>query len=405
MFKRAHSDGAALPRKRTRSTTISSTGSSRAPARVTGDNVSIGTTNWIRLVRENKLLVDKTHLLLDIMKLRSSDIIFRPRRFGKTMFLNMAYDFLNVAETEEELAERKRIFEEMSVHKVDPTFVDKHCGKYPVIYLNLKDVRPVTLDQFRSKIARAISMVTDKWEHVISNTLRTSLNRIRGRLNRKIDNMHNSIDDSVMIPAELVDYLSEYYNAECIVLVDEFDAPVINAPNEIREEVRGYMCDLLSPLAKDNKKVRKFIMAGIDPVNFNTLESGLNNCEPYPLHKHSDRSREKASPYQFAFGFTEEEVNTLIDNVADKLGLVEGQADQLKRVARKWYNGYYACRGVRLYNPWSIMSYIRYISESKENCLKTVESGSASRYWLSTGDKTILARYFNMAGGTKELMP
>ncbi|KAJ1677271.1 hypothetical protein EV182_006513, partial [Spiromyces aspiralis] len=286
--KRAQSDGAALARKRTRSSTISSTGSNRVPARITGDIVDVGPNDWSKFVQKNKLLVDKTDLLLEVMKYDSSDIIFRPRRFGKTMFLNMAHDFLNVAETEEELAERKRIFEEMSVHSADPTFVDEHCGKYPVIYLNLKDVRPTTLDQFRSKIARAISMVTDKWEHVISNTLRTSLNRIRGRLNRKIDNMHNSIDDSVMIPAELVDYLSEYYNAECIVLVDEFDAPVINAPEGIREEVRGYMRDLLSPVAKDNKKVRKFIMAGIDPVNFNTLESGLNNCEPYPLHKHSD---------------------------------------------------------------------------------------------------------------------
>ncbi|KAJ1674551.1 hypothetical protein EV182_003053 [Spiromyces aspiralis] len=248
-------------------------------------------------------------------------------------------------------------------------------------------------------------MVIKAWEHAISDTSKAGLNFTRSRLNQMMNNMNSSIDDSVAIPAELVDYLSAYCNAQCIVLVDEFDAPVISAPEGIREEVRGYMRNLLSPVAKDNDHVRKFIMAGIDPVNFNTLGSGLNNCEPYPLHEHSDRSRESASSYQFAFGFTEEEVNTLIDKVADKLGLLEWQADQLKRVARKWYNGYYACKGVRLYNPWSIMSYIRYISESKGNCLKTVESGSASRYWLSTGDKTILARYFNMAGGTKELMP
>ncbi|KAJ1674582.1 hypothetical protein EV182_002981 [Spiromyces aspiralis] len=66
------SDDAALPNNRLRSTTTSSTGSNRAPARVTGDVVSVGTTDWIRLVRDNKHLVDKTDLLLDIMKYDSS---------------------------------------------------------------------------------------------------------------------------------------------------------------------------------------------------------------------------------------------------------------------------------------------------------------------------------------------
>ncbi|KAJ1680279.1 hypothetical protein EV182_000297, partial [Spiromyces aspiralis] len=382
MSKRVHpdDDAAPLPNKRPRSSTISSTGSNRAPARVTGDVVSVDTTNWIGLVRENKLLVDKTHLLLDVMDDSNSDVIFRSRCFGKTIFLNMAHDFFNVAETEEELAERKRIFEEMNIHKVDPTFVDKHCGKYPVIHLNLQDVRPVTLDNLRHSMEEAVSTAIDEWGHAISDTSKTKLNLIRDKLNRKIDNMHSSIDDS-------------------------FDVPVVSAPEGIREEVKRYMCELLSPLAKDNKNVCKFIMVGIDPVNLNTFGLGMDRCIQYPLHEGSDRPREGASSYQFAFGFTEEEVGALIDNVADKMGLAEGQADQLRRVARKWYGGYHACEGVRLYNPWSIMNYIRHIARSKENCLEAVESGSVSRYWLATDDKASLARNFRRAGGIEKLMP
>ncbi|KAJ1675076.1 hypothetical protein EV182_001984 [Spiromyces aspiralis] len=375
-------------RKRRRCTASSTTGSNGASARVTGDVVSVGTNNWITFVRDNKLLVDKTKLLLHVMDDYGSDVIFRPPRFGKTMFLSMAHDFLNVARTDEELAERKRIFKGMSVHSADPTFVDKHCGKYPVIYINLK-----------------VAAIIDAWEHAISDTSNTRLNRIRDRINRKIDNMRNSIFDSVTIPTELVAYLSRYYNAKCIVLVDEFDVPVTSAPEGIREEVKDYMLDLLSPLGKDNKKVRRFIMVGIDPVSFNTFGSGLNNCIWYPLHKDSDCSREGASSYQFAFGFTEEEVGALVDRVADKMGLVEGQADRLRRVARKWYGGYHACRGVRLYNPWSVMSYIEDITKSREACLEAAESGRASRYWLATDDKAALARAFDMADGTRFLLP
>ncbi|KAJ1668995.1 hypothetical protein EV182_008961, partial [Spiromyces aspiralis] len=95
MSKRAHSDGAALPSKQLRSSTTSSTGSNRAPAHVTGDKITIGTDNWIKLVRDNRLLVDKLDLLLHIMDDSSSDVILRPRRFGKSTFLNMIHNFLN----------------------------------------------------------------------------------------------------------------------------------------------------------------------------------------------------------------------------------------------------------------------------------------------------------------------
>ncbi|KAJ1674456.1 hypothetical protein EV182_003235, partial [Spiromyces aspiralis] len=274
MFKRAQSDGAALPRKRPRSSTVSSTGSNRAPARITGDVVSIGKNDWITFVRDKKLLVDKTDLLLHVMKDDSSDIIFRSRRFGKTMALKMIRDFLNVAGTDKELAERKLTFEEMNVHKVDPTFIKKHCGKYPVIYLSLKGVRPITLDDFQDSMARAMSAVTDELYHVISDTSKTELNDIRDRLNQMKRKMYDNLNASIAIPEELVKYLSKYHNAKCIVLVDEFDAPVISAPEGIREEVKHYMRKLLSPLAKDNDNVRKFIMAGIDPVNLNTFGSG-----------------------------------------------------------------------------------------------------------------------------------
>ncbi|KAJ1674468.1 hypothetical protein EV182_003212 [Spiromyces aspiralis] len=142
-------------------------------------------------------------------------------------------------------------------------------------------------------------------------------------------------------------------------------------------------------------------MVGIDPVNLGSSGGKINNCTWHPLYKHSDRSREDASLYQFAFGFTEEEVGALIGRVADKMGLVEGQADKLRGVARKWYGGYYACKGVPLYNPWSIMSYIKDITKSRETCLEAVESGSVSRYWLSTGHTMALAKFFRKAGGIR----
>ncbi|KAJ1674672.1 hypothetical protein EV182_002803, partial [Spiromyces aspiralis] len=380
MSKCAPSDGgAALP-------------SNRTPARVTGDIVDVDTNDWIRLVRENKLLVDKTDLLLDVMKRDSSDIIFRPPCFGKTLFLRMAHDFLNVAGTGEELAERKRIFKEMNIHKINPTFVDKYCGRYPVIYLSLKDVRPVTLDDFRDSMEEAVSTAIDAWEDAISDTSKAELNLTRGRLNQMKSNMRNSIDDSVMIPKILVNYLSRYYKAKCIVLVDEFDAPVTNAPEGTREEVKRYMCDLLSPLANDNDNdnVRKFIMVGIDPVNLNAFGSGLNNCEQYPLHEGVGCSAQDASAYQFAFGFAEDEVRALIERAVARLELDTDHVDKLMTIVRTWYNGYHTCKDVRLYNPWSVMSYLQRITTSRDECTRMIAEGSAEWHWSDTDDKSFI---------------
>ncbi|KAJ1674730.1 hypothetical protein EV182_002683, partial [Spiromyces aspiralis] len=307
MPKRAHSDGAvALPRKQPRSSTVSSTGSNRAPAHVTGDIVDVGTNNWIRIVRDNRLLVDKTHLLLHVMKYGSPDVILRPRRFGKTMFLNMAHDFLNVTRPDKELAERKRIFKEMNIHKVDPTFVDKHCGRYPVVHLDLKVV----------DMASVISTAIAKWHHAISDTSKAELNDSRNRLKQMKYSMDDCVDDGIAILSELVDYLSEYYNTQCIVLVDSFDAPIMEAYDRTRDRVKRYMRRLLSPLAKDNTRVRKFIMVGTSPVNLDTFGPGMNNCRRYPLHEHCDRSREDAFLYQTSFGFTKEEVEALLDKAA-----------------------------------------------------------------------------------------
>ncbi|KAJ1679498.1 hypothetical protein EV182_001924 [Spiromyces aspiralis] len=302
----------------------------------------------------------------------------------------MIRDFLNFAGTDEELAERKRIFKAMNIHKVDPTFVDEHCGRYPAIHLSLKDVRPVTLDKFRHSMEQAVSTVIDEWEHVISDTSRTGLNHIRDQLNRKIDNMHNSIDDSVMMPAELVDYLSRYYNAECIVLVDEFDTPVMKAAENIREEIKHYMRKLLSPLAKGNNNVRKFIMVGIDPANLNIFGSGMNNCIWYPLHEGVGCSAQDASAYQFAFGFAEDEVRALIERAVARLQLGTDYVDKLMTIVRTWYNGYHACKGVRLYNPWSVMSYLQETTTSCDECMKMIAEGSAEWYWNDTNNRSFI---------------
>ncbi|KAJ1678970.1 hypothetical protein EV182_002990, partial [Spiromyces aspiralis] len=385
MPKRARSDGAAgLPNRRPRSSTVNSTGSNRASARVTGNIIDVGINDWSEFVRGKMLLVDKTHLLLDIMDDSNSDIIFRPRRFGKTMFLNMAYDFLNIAENEEELEEKMLTFKEMNIHKVDSTFIDEHCCRYPVIYLSLKDVRPATLDDFRDLMAEAVSTAIDEWMDAISDTSKLRLNFTRGRLNQKINNMNNSINDIVAIPKELVKYLSIYYNEKCIVLVDEFDTPVTSAPKEIREEVKRLMINLLSPLAKDNKKVRKFIMVGIDPINLNTLGSGLNNCSRYPLHEGVGRSAQDVSAYQFAFGFTEDEVWALVEKAVARLQLGTDHADKMMTIVRTWYNGYYACKDVRLYNPWSVMSHLKKTTTSRDECTRMIAQGSADWHWNDT---------------------
>ncbi|KAJ1670233.1 hypothetical protein EV182_008336, partial [Spiromyces aspiralis] len=140
-------------------------------------------------------------------------------------------------------------------------------------------------------------------------------------------------------------------------------------------------------------------MVGVNPINLAELGSSLNNVTPLPLHYASQESYTdnplelRVMLYQVTFGFTEGEVRRLIATrvFPDKEAMVEVAL----KVARDWYDGYYVFKNLRIYNPWSVMQFIKLLTLGKACSNEAEVLAKAQPYWIDTGGTELLTEMYN----------
>ncbi|KAJ1678587.1 hypothetical protein EV182_003750, partial [Spiromyces aspiralis] len=322
-------------------------------ARVTGSKIIIGLSSWPESIKDKWLLVDKSFILPRVIEDDDPILVARPCSFGKTMFLSMAEDFFGVPRNET-LEDKQARYRDMMVGAI-PGFIDEHCGRYPVIRLDLKANRllwrfPETQE----------GLDASKW----------GLLSLKERLNREWPYMKTDITTCTGILKSLVEFFNAYHGRKCILLIDEFDAPILAANEDNRGTIEKHIRDMLAPVVKTTEGLlSRCVMVSVNPINLGDLDSGLNNFTVLSLHYASMKSypkdilMHKDLPYQVAFGFTEDEVRKLIatrvfpDN--------EAMVDVALNVARDWYGGYYVFKNFCIYNPWSVMKFIKALTEGK----------------------------------------
>ncbi|KAJ1674100.1 hypothetical protein EV182_003967, partial [Spiromyces aspiralis] len=228
------------------------------------------------------------------------------------------------------------------------------------------------------------------------------LSDLKESLDERRTLMKTDITDCTMLLMSLVEFLNAYHRKECILLVDEFDAPILDASEDIRDAVRKHIRLMLAPLVKSgtaDKLLSRCIMVGINPVSLSELGSGLNNVKPLLLHSMSNKSytgdplKLEDMPYQIAFGFTEDEVRKLIATrvFPDNEAMVDIALD----VARRWYDGYYVFKNFRIYNPWSVMRFIESLTQGKACSNEAEVLANAQPYWINTGTTAPLTKMYN----------
>ncbi|KAJ1675906.1 hypothetical protein EV182_000352, partial [Spiromyces aspiralis] len=397
-------------------------------ARVTGSEVETGFSSWPESIKENLLLVDKSFILRRIILDKSPILLTRPRRFGKTMCLTMSEDFFGVPRGET-LKKKQARYRKMDIG-ADPKFIKKHCGQYPVIKLDLKasDALPpwhiadllrrfpeidedvgkkVEKDEADKKAKKKAKNEVGKKDDEEVDEKTEAANRIRllsdlkESLDEKRTLMKTKVNSCTMLLKSLVQFLNAYYRKECILLIDEFDAPILAASKDNRDTIRRHMRNMLSPVVKPGTErlLSKFLMVGVNPINLAELGSSLNNVKTLSLHSASQESYTDNllevgnMPYQVAFGFTEDEVRRLIatrvfpDN--------EAMVDVALNVARSWYDGYYVFKNYRIYNPWSVMNFIESLVNSKTCSNEAEVLAKAQPYWIDTGGTELLTDMYN----------
>ena len=317
--------------------------------------VPVGIEDFERIVREDYYYVDKTLLIEELLINRAPVTLFtRPRRFGKTLNMSMLKCFFDVKNKEE----NKKLFENLKIYNSE--YMSEQ-GKYPVIFISLKDLKGDTWEKCFENLKKTMYKIFNKYEFV-----REKLNIVEKREFDKIWEMRDSEESFKTSLLDLSNYLNKYYGEKVIILIDEYDAPIINAFDKgYYNEAINFFQTFYSSALKTNNSLKYGVLTGITRIIKEGIFSGLNN-----LYVNTILSKD----YSEYFGLLESEVIEMLEYFDMKYKIEE---------VREWYDGYIFGES-EVYNPWSIVNYVR------EKEIKA--------YWANVSGNTLLENMLDHTG-------
>ena len=316
--------------------------------------VPVGIEDFERIINEDYYYVDKTLLIEKLLINRAPVTLFtRPRRFGKTLNMSMLKYFFDVKNKEE----NKKLFENL---KVSNSEYMSEQGKYPVIFVSLKDLKADTWEECLKRLKLFIFDLYAEFEYI-----REKMNEWDKRKFEKV--LYEKEDaDYIMSLKFLSDSLYKYYGEKVIILIDEYDAPIINAFDKgYYNEAINFFQTFYSSALKTNNSLKYGVLTGITRIIKEGIFSGLNNLKVDTI------LNKKYSEY---FGLLESEVIEMLDYFGMKYKIEE---------VKEWYNGYLFGES-EVYNPWSIVNYI--------------DNGEIKAYWANVSGNTLLENMLDHAG-------
>ena len=317
--------------------------------------VPVGIEDFKELIQEGYYYIDKTLLIDEMLMNKSKVTLFtRPRRFGKTLNMSMIKYFFDVKDKEE----NKKLFENLKVS--DSEYMSEQ-GKYPVIFISLKDLKEDTWEECLESIKDIMYKIFNEY-----NFLREKLNVVEKRQFDKIWEITGNERNFKTSLLDLSNYLNKYYGEKVIILIDEYDAPIINAFDKgYYNEAINFFQTFYSSALKTNNSLKYGVLTGITRIIKEGIFSGLNN-----LYVNTILSKD----YSEYFGLLENEVIEMLEYFDMKYKIEE---------VREWYNGYIFGES-KVYNPWSIVNYVR------EKEIKA--------YWANVSGNTLLENMLDHAG-------
>lgn len=310
----------------------------------------LGTTDFKRICREN-YYVDKTLLIKDLLDQKTNIILFtRPRRFGKTLNMDMLRTFFEKTDEDTSI-----YFKDKAIWEQGEKYTDEQ-GKYPVIFLSLKDIKARKWETAYSLLKIIISS-----EYARHTELQSSNEISEQDYNfyKKIINKNADEADFMFSLQILSKMLYQHHKKAPILIIDEYDTPIQQGfINDYYNDAVEFIRNFFSAALKDNPNITLSIMTGILRVAKESIFSGLNNIRVDSVLD------DKFSNY---FGFTNDEITS----IAEYYGIPE----KIEKI-KAWYDGY-KFGDAEIYNPWSVINYL-------SNSYKAIP------YWSQTSENTII---------------
>lgn len=310
----------------------------------------IGISDYIR-AQEEYYYVDKTLLIKDFLDKKPLVSLFtRPRRFGKTLNMDMLKVFFEISNED-----TSKYFINKQIWKCGKEY-QAHQGKYPVIFLTFKDVK---FDSWTATLDKIKGLLQEEYARHIEVLDSNKISQYEKDYFLKILNGNaNEVDISSALE-RLSKILAIHYKKNPIIIIDEYDTPIQEGYiKEFYDEIISFMRNFFSGAFKDNKYLSYGFLTGILRISQESIFSGMNNISVHSLFDEE---------YESYFGFTEDEVKNMLSYY--------GKLDKETEL-KNWYDGYLFGKK-EIYNPWSVINYI------SRDCIPQA-------YWANSGSNEIL---------------
>ena len=329
----------------------------------------VGIDNFEKIRQNGFYYVDKTSLIEQLFSSWGEVNLFtRPRRFGKTLNMSMLKYFF-------EIGTDRSLFDGLHIC-ANEKICSEHMGKYPVIFLSLKNAEGLNFDTAKYQMVELIAREAERFPFLAKDTNLSDRDREKYRVLTAFADGHYQMSDDVLYGSlqTLSELLYKYFNQKTVILIDEYDVPLDKAfQHGYYREMVALIRALFGRALKTNEALAFAVLTGCLRVSKESIFTGLNNFKILSITD---------SRFDEQFGFTDKEVQKLLADYH-----LEARFSETK----EWYDGY-RFGNVDVYCPWDVINHIDRIKDDP--------NARPEAYWINTSGNDLVKRFVDKANRT-----
>ena len=329
----------------------------------------VGIDNFEKIRQNGFYYVDKTSLIEQLFSNWGEVNLFtRPRRFGKTLNMSMLKYFF-------EIGTDRSLFDGLHISS-NEKICSEHMGKYPVIFLSLKNAEGLNFDTAKYQMVELIAREAERFPFLAKDTNLSDRDREKYRVLTAFADGHYQMSDDVLYGSlqTLSELLYKHFNQKTVILIDEYDVPLDKAfQHGYYREMVALIRAMFGRALKTNEALAFAVLTGCLRVSKESIFTGLNNFKILSITD---------SRFDEQFGFTDKEVQKLLADYH-----LEARFSETK----EWYDGY-RFGNVDVYCPWDVINHIDRIKDDP--------NARPEAYWINTSGNDLVKRFVDKANRT-----
>ena len=326
----------------------------------------VGIDSFDKIRKNGFYYIDKTGLIEQLVQLGGEVTLFtRPRRFGKTLNMSMLRSFF-------ETGTDASLFDDLYISG-NKEICDEYMGKYPVIFLSLKDVDGLKYENAKYRIMELIGREAERYFFLGDSDRLSENEKEQYKAVIALQNGKYSMDENVLTSSLwlLSHLLFQHYGEKTVILIDEYDVPLDKAfQNGYYQEMVSLIRGLFGMALKTNDSLQFAVLTGCLRISKESIFTGLNNFKVLSILD---------SRFDEQFGFTDQEVQKILDDYELSSHFEE---------TKEWYDGYRFGKA-DIYCPWDVINYVEQ--------LRYDPAAVPQDFWSNSSGNAMVRRFIDMA--------